>query len=45
MPTVSLRVKEKISAKQKIGKGVVHFWWGGEFGIFTHDPILIYVSL
>ena len=45
MPTVSLRVKEKISAKYKIGESVVNFWWGAEFGKFTLDPSLIYVSL
>ena len=43
-PPVTLRVKKKISAKQKIGEGVVNCWWGGESGKCTYGPTLFFVS-
>ena len=41
---VTLRVKKKISVKQKIGEGVVNCWWGGESGKCTYGPRLFFVS-
>ena len=43
-PPVTLRVKKKISVKQKIGEGVVNWWLGGESGKCTYGPRLFFVS-
>ena len=43
-PPVTLRVKKKISAKQKIGEGVVNCWCGGECGKCTYGPRQFFVS-